>query len=145
MSLQAKLRFCVGLQHRSKTVVHGEPRVDNILFQDTSHGVEAWLIDWQNVFYGSPMFDVAYFLSGSLSVPDRRSCELELIAHHNSLISQVDPTYTFEQAQEDYISCIPFGLLFTVAAINAIPQTDHTDSLLLTLLERNVAVIRDWK
>ena len=59
------------------TLIHGEPRVDNVLFEDADAGVRAWLIDWQFSGLGSPMFDAAYFLSGALTPDDRASCEKE--------------------------------------------------------------------
>ncbi len=51
----------------TETLIHGEARVDNALFEPTTGGPVAWLIDWQFADLGSPMFDTAYFLAGSLA------------------------------------------------------------------------------
>lgn len=126
------------------TLVHGEPRVDNILFEDTSDRPRAWLIDWQFADRGSPMFDLAYFLAGSLSVEDRRKVEAELIDRHCAAIAAVDPAYTSERAYAEFRSCLPIALHFSAGAVLAVPPGEAEDRLLCTLVERNVAALRDW-
>lgn len=127
-----------------RTLVHGEPRVDNVLFEDGPQGPKAWLIDWQFADHGSPMFDLAYFLSGSLTVENRRSIDQQLVARNHAAIAAVDPAYTLEQARADFAGSLPLALYFTVGAILAMPPDEHGDKLLLTLAERNVAALRDW-
>lgn len=55
------------------TLSHGDPRVDNILFEQAGDGVRAVLIDWQVTGLRNPMYDVGYFLSGSVPVAERRA------------------------------------------------------------------------
>lgn len=126
------------------TLIHGEPRVDNVLFEDGDDGTTAWLIDWQFADRGSPMFDTAYFLAGSLKPADRKACERDLIAGHQAAIAAVDPTYTLERAQADYANALPLTLFTTVGSILAVPSTPATDQLLKTLLTRNVDALADW-
>lgn len=127
-----------------KALIHGEPRVDNVLFEDGQGGPRAWLIDWQFASRGSPMFDLAYFLSGSVSPDDRRAIEKQLIASHQAAIVEYDPTYTLGQAREEFKACLPVSLQFSVGAVLAIPSGEKEDRLLLALVERNVAALRDW-
>jgi hypothetical protein len=127
-----------------KALIHGEPRVDNVLFEDLPGGPRAWLIDWQFATRGSPMFDLAYFLSGSLTPPDRRAVEEEIIASHQAAISACDPDYSLERARREFKACLPIALHFSVGAILAIPPGEKEDRLLSTLVERNVAALVDW-
>jgi Phosphotransferase enzyme family/SnoaL-like domain len=127
-----------------QTLIHGEPRVDNILFNDTASGPQAWLIDWQFADRGSPMFDTAYFLAGSLAVADRRACERDLIAFQQREIAKVDPSYSLDTALADYADALPFALFTTVGAALAVPEGEQTDRLLMTLLERNIDALSDW-
>lgn len=127
-----------------RTLVHGEPRVDNVLFEDGQDGLKAWLIDWQFADHGSPMFDLAYFLAGSLLVEDRRTIDQQLVARSHAAISAVDPAYSLEQARAEFAGSLPLALYFTVGAVLAMPPSEHGDKLLLTLAERNVAALRDW-
>jgi len=128
-----------------RTLIHGDPRVDNVLFEHLSDGgTRACLIDWQTVRAGDPQYDVAYFLSGSLAPDDRRACERELIADHTRAIQEIDSSYTFEAALASYRSNIVSGLWLTAVAAAFIQRTDHNARLLSILVSRNVAAIRDW-
>lgn len=127
-----------------QTLIHGEPRVDNVLFEPLADGVKAWLIDWQFSGRGSPMFDTAYFLAGSLPSADRRAVEDELIAFHQGEIAKVDPAYTLELARAEYRAFLPIALYFSAGAVLAIPPGELADQLLTTLVMRNVDALRDW-
>lgn len=129
---------------QGRTLVHGEPRVDNVLFEDSPDGPKAWLIDWQFADRGSPMFDLAYFLAGSLTVEDRRSIDQGLVERHHVAIAAMDPGYSLEQARAEFAGSLPLALYFTVGAVLAMPPSEYGDLLLLTLAERNVAALRDW-
>jgi aminoglycoside phosphotransferase (APT) family kinase protein len=52
-------------------VLHGDFRLDNLLFADDA----AIALDWQATALGSPLYDLACFLGGSLSVEHRRAHE----------------------------------------------------------------------
>lgn len=127
-----------------RTLIHGEARVDNILFEDKPSGVEAWLIDWQFSDLGSPMFDTAYFLAGSLTTEDRRACERELIGLHQASLAEVAPDFSLDLALEEYADALAFALYTTVGAALAIPPGEHADKLLMTLLKRNIDALSDW-
>jgi hypothetical protein len=130
---------------RHRTFAHRDPRVDNIVFVQGADGrPSAWLIDWQCAGVDDPQFDLAYFLTGSLSVEDRRACERGLIARHARVLAEADPTYTEAAALEAYRRGIVSGLQATVGAAVAIPSTPSTDALLLALVRRNCAAVRDW-
>lgn len=129
---------------KGRTLIHGELRVDNVLFEDTDAGPVAWLIDWQFSDRGSPMFDAAYFMAGSLRSEDRKAAERGLLARHRAAIAAVDPTYTLAQAEAEYAACLPFALFTTVGAALAIPEGEHADRLLMTLISRNIDALRDW-
>jgi aminoglycoside phosphotransferase (APT) family kinase protein len=125
------------------TLIHAEPRVDNILFEDASDGPRAWLIDWQFADRGSPMFDTAYFLAGSLTLEDRRLCEETPIARHQAAIATVAPTFGPEEARRQYDQSLPFALVTTLGAATAMPAGEHENRLLATPLQRNLAALRN--
>jgi aminoglycoside phosphotransferase (APT) family kinase protein len=127
-----------------RTLIHGDPRADNILFEETPDGTRACLIDWQSLGAGDPQYDVAYFLSGSVNVDDRRACEREMVASHAQLIAQADPTYTLAGALESYRRNIVSGLWMTVIAAAYVERNEHNAALLETLVSRNAAAVRDW-
>lgn len=127
-----------------RTLIHGDPRVDNVLFETTPDGLRACLIDWQSLRFGDPQHDVAYFLSGSISPQDRRAGERDLLAEYVRVFAEVDPSYTFDQALESYRANIASGLWLTVIAAAYIERNDHNAELLVALVTRNASAVKDW-
>lgn len=123
------------------TLIHGELRVDNVLFE--ADGKRACLIDLAGMSIGDPQRDLAYFLTGSLDPADRRACERALVADHAATIRAVDPDYSDEAAWDAYRANAIAGLIYTVAAARVIPETPHNAALLTALARRNVAAITD--
>ncbi|MEH3048182.1 oxidoreductase family protein [Sphingomonas adhaesiva] len=130
--------------HGPATLIHADPRVDNVMFDRRGDAPVAHLIDWQMVSRGAPAIDLAYFLTGSLSVADRRACERALIADHAAAIATVAPDYTIERAEAAYRIAVPGGLAATIGAAAVMPDTPHNRALLVMLAQRNVAALRDW-
>jgi len=132
------------LETACPTLLHGDARVDNVLFGDKGGHPLAYLIDWQFTSVGDAMLDVAYFLTGSLSPDDRRRCERDLIARHTGYIREIDPTYTLEMALEAYRLNAVAGLQFAIIAVLAMPVGGRGDDVLIALAERTTAAVRDW-
>lgn len=123
-------------------LTHGDPRVDNIIFRDGAHGPEAIIIDWQMTGWRSPMHDVGYFLSGSVSVEDRRAGEAALLDLYAGIVG---PQYPRAAIEEDYRLQLPSGLMTTLAAYGVLPISSEVDALLIALLRRNIAAVADWR
>jgi hypothetical protein len=84
-------------------LVHGDYRLDNLLFPPDGPGVQA--VDWQSVSVGLPARDVAYFLGTGLTVADRRPHERNLIAaYHAAMLER---------------GCAAIRELGTIAAVEA--------------------------
>lgn len=67
------------LWHRGpRTVIHGDPHIGNLF--DSAGRVG--FLDWGLINASTPMRDVSYFLTMSLSVEDRRSHEVGLLRHY---------------------------------------------------------------
>ena len=60
------------------TLVHADFRADNLFFD----GTDVIAIDWQAIAHGEGMYDLAYFLGGSLPTPVRRSVERDLVERY---------------------------------------------------------------
>lgn len=134
----------VAMPSSRETLLHCDPRVDNVIFEDLPEGPRACLIDWQCIGKGDPQRDIAYFLSGSVSIEDRRACERDLLREYVALIAGTDPTYTDEIAVESYRCNLVSGLWLTVIAAAFSERNDHNARLLQVLVERNCAAIDDW-
>lgn len=116
-----------------------------MLFEQREGRTGAVLIDWQVTGLRNPMFDVGYFLSGSVSVADRREHERRLIDGYLRTFATVHPGYGEDEALADYRIQLLSGLMTTLAAIAVLPDNDAVNALILALLERNCATAVDWK
>jgi len=124
---------------------HNDARVDNFMFLDLPGGeVEAVILDWQLASYRNPLVDVAYFLTGSIDVEDRRAHEERLLRSYFERVREADASLRFEQVLSDYRRQIISGLVATVGSAVVIPPGER-DALLLALATRNCAAVLDWE
>ena len=63
-------------------VTHGDFRTDNLLIDACDGAVALAVVDWQTVGVGSPLLDVAYFLTTSLTPEDCARHEFELLDYY---------------------------------------------------------------
>lgn len=69
---------------RFRCLVHGDSHIGNTWIYE---GAPRFL-DWQTVQVGSAFHDVAYFVSGSLTVEDRRANEMRILDHYLSALAR---------------------------------------------------------
>ena len=74
------------------TLVHADFRVDNLFF-DAQGGKAGELtviaLDWQSIALGEGLYDVAYFLGGSIPTDRRRETERTLVARYGSTLREL--------------------------------------------------------
>jgi hypothetical protein len=66
------------------SLAHGDAHIGNTFIRED--GVVAFL-DWQGVCVAPWSYDVAYFITGALSVADRRAHERDLVKHYRSALA----------------------------------------------------------
>jgi hypothetical protein len=121
-------------------LVHGDYRLDNLLFGDGSCKV----VDWQTVSWGPAMGDATYFISGGLGVEDRRASEEELVRlYHDELLAQGVEEFAWEDCWDGYRRQAFHGILMTIAASMVVARTERGDDMFMTWLERNAQQILD--
>ena len=64
------------------TFVHGDYRLDNMFFD----GDGLTVVDWQNSAVANGLYDVAYFLAGSVSPEVRRVVEQEALLEYHDIV-----------------------------------------------------------
>ena len=67
------------------TVVHADFRIDNLFFD----GSTVVALDWQSIAMGEGMYDVAYFLGGSVPTERRRETERDLVASYGRTMREL--------------------------------------------------------
>ena len=120
------------------SIVHGDYRLDNLLFDPAPGGVPVTVVDWQTCTHGPPLQDVAYFIGAGLLVDARRASEEELVrGYHAGLQAQGVGDYGWDQCWRDYRRGTWSGLLMAVAASMLVERTDRGDQMFLTMAERH--------
>lgn len=133
------------LPQRRLTFTHGDPRVDNVLFDTGGGDVSAVIIDWQVTGLRNPMYDVGYFMSGSVDADDRRAHEMRLIERYVEVFGERAEGYDLPTATSDYQIQLLSGLYISLAALDVLPDNPVVNRLILALLERNCAAVIDWR
>ena len=124
-------------------VVHGDYRLDNLLFPDGDPGRVA-AVDWQTASAGPPARDVAYFLSTCLEIDDRRRHERDLVAaYHRALGDHGVDGYTVDECLDDYRMGMLHGPLIILLGRFTAGVTDRGDEMFRVMWRRSAAAIHD--
>ncbi|HEX4865136.1 MAG TPA: phosphotransferase, partial [Acidimicrobiales bacterium] len=118
------------------TVVHGDYRLDNLLFSATGDRVA--VVDWQTCTHGPGMQDIAYFIGAGLLADCRREAEEQLVArYHQGLQREGIAKYDFERCWHDYRRFTWAGLVMAVAASMLVERTERGDEMFMAMAHRH--------
>jgi hypothetical protein len=120
---------------KPQTLIHADYQLENMMFGATEEE-KFFVVDWQFVKRGCGIWDVAYFLSQSLTQEDRKATETSILHGYLRILNDYGvQNYSFDNAMYDYrLSLIHrFGAL--ISTIAAMPFTKeqirmHADVLL---------------
>ena len=134
-------RFVAGLgpwlagRPEATAVVHGDFRLDNLLFRPGDP--RPYVVDWQTAAWGAPAADVGYLLGGSLLAEDRRRHADRLLGvYHRALIDHGVAGYGLGRLTEDVRRLCFSGLLLSIGAAMLVKRTERGDELFVTSVER---------
>ena len=119
-------------------LVHGDFRLDNLLFGEPGSPRQLTVVDWQTVGWGGAMTDAAYFLGGSLLPQERRLHERELLAeYHEALLAQGVQGLSWKTCWEEYRRHTFAGVLMAILAPMLVERTERGDEMFMTMLARH--------
>ena len=125
-------------------LVHGDYRLDNMLFGEPGAPRPFAAVDWQTVGWGQVMTDASYFLGGSLTVEDRRAHEQELLReYHGALHDHGVRGFGWEECWEGYRRQAFLGVLMTVVPAMLVQRTERGDEMFLVTLARHAQQVLD--
>jgi aminoglycoside phosphotransferase (APT) family kinase protein len=90
--------ICASLAAEPWTLLHGDFRLDNILFRPNGDIV---VLDFQGLLTGRPAVDVVYFITTSLTAEHREEEERLLRTYHDALVGAGELSYSWEQLVRD--------------------------------------------
>ncbi|KAI6197675.1 hypothetical protein M3Y94_01253000 [Aphelenchoides besseyi] len=124
-------------EYNANTLAHGDTWCNNVMFRLNSDGsignkIEG-IVDWQTMFEGSALFDLARFLVFSADPEIRRAIQHQLVdlfyaeLTNNFAIHDLTPPFTLDQAHE----------LFLLAAFHQTPMLVTYYALIYEPMERS--------
>ena len=127
---------------RPQGLVHGDYRLDNMLFGRPGSLRDLTVVDWQTVTWGPAMTDVAYFLGCALPADERRAHYDELLAAYHEGLG-ADPPLTLADVREGVRRQSFFGVMMTIVSSMLVERTERGDTMFLTMLERHSGHVLD--
>ena len=129
-------------RHGPPTAVHGDFRLDNLLFRTGE--TRPVVVDWQTLAWGTCAADVAYFVGGCLTVEDRRAHEGELLVrYHEALCRRGVAGFGLGDLQASYRHETFAGVLMAIVASMVVQRTERGDLMFLTSAARHAQHVLD--
>jgi len=125
-------------------VTHGDFRTDNLLIDACDGAVALAVVDWQTVGVTSPLLDVAYFLTTSLSPEDCARHEFELLDYYLARMADYDVEIPIDVARQEFARYTLQPIVMLVAASVIVEQTERGDDMFLAMIERALIAATRW-
>jgi hypothetical protein len=125
---------------RAHGLVHGDYRLDNMLFGEPGADRPLTVVDWQTVAWGPAMTDVAYFLGCAL--PDqlrREHYEALLSAYHDALGEVIG----LDEVRDGVRRQSFFGVMMAIVSSMLVERTDRGDEMFMVMLRRHCQHVLD--
>jgi aminoglycoside/choline kinase family phosphotransferase len=124
-------------ESQPRTMAHGDFRADNLMFDDSATGRDhVGILDWQIVSESPGVGDIAYLLTQSMLVEDRRTHERELLAiWYESLCAALGGPpagYPLADAWDGYRSATGFFTVYPVVAGGGMDPSNERGLQLVT-------------
>jgi hypothetical protein len=135
-------RVAEALSRPPMTLTHGDLRLDNVFF-DQAAGVR--LCDWQLSGRSRGARDVAYFVTQSLTVDERRAHEQALVAlYADRLSAQGVQGYGVDDVWADVQAGTLLGFAYAIVALGGLDQHDARSAALpRAMLRRSAQAMAD--
>jgi hypothetical protein len=125
-------------------VVHGDFRLDNMLFGTAPGAAPISILDWQACRLGPPLLDHSIFLGSCMRSEDRRTHERDLLrGYHQGLLDAGVRDFTFEDCLESYRISSLYPFLLTVSMSMVLAHTDRDREMWTQLLRGSAELVHD--
>lgn len=134
LMLTSKLPLCV---------VHGDFRLDNMLFERSETSSAVTVLDWQTTGFGRGPTDVAYGIGSGLLLDDRRGAEASLVERYFNGLAAAGIDCSFDDVMHDYRVGTVSGLGMAVIASQVVTATERGDEMFAVMAERHAQQMID--
>src|ERR1700730_14072383 len=127
---------------RIQGLVHGDYRLDNMLFGTAGADRALTVVDWQTVSWGPAFTDLSYFLGCALRAQDRRDHYDDFLrAYHAALGPKA--LVSLADVAEGVRRQSFFGVMMAIVSSMLVERTARGDRMFMTVLQRNCDHVLD--
>lgn len=123
-------------------LVHGDYRLDNMLFGAAGAERPLTVVDWQTVTRGPALTDVAYFIGCALSDEVRRTHYDALLGAYHRALGDASPL-SLDDVRAGVRRQSFFGVMMAIVSSMLVAQTERGDEMFMTMLARHCAHVLD--
>lgn len=139
----ARAQRWVARRPADRTLVHGDYRLDNLLFRDGPAGCSVTAVDWQTLSIGCGGQDLAYLLGNGCEPAQRRASEGRMLEAYRRALAGLGVERSAEAIRADYVYGAFQGPVVTVLGALAVGRTERGDAMFMAMARRSAAQIRD--
>jgi phosphotransferase family enzyme len=123
-------------------LVHGDYRLDNMLFGEDGADRALTVVDWQTVSWGPALTDVAYFLGCALPVAQRREHGDTLLRAYHDALGEGSPL-TMADVRDGVRRASFFGVVMSIVSPMLVERTERGDRMFMTMIARHCSHVLD--
>lgn len=138
--LNAASALWFGREGGPQSVVHGDFRLDNLLFDIRGGAEPIAVLDWQTVSIGNPLTDIGYFLGTGIGDALRRAHEHELLNLYCAEMTRRGVPLDIEQIWDDYVLGALHGISTAVFSAAYVERTPRGDDNFLSMARGGCAL-----
>ncbi len=131
-----------GEPDRIQGLVHGDYRLDNMLFGTAGADRALTVVDWQTVSWGPALTDLSYFLGCALPTQDRREHYDALLRAYHEALGPAAPI-TLADVAEGVRRQSFFGVMMAIVSSMLVERTERGDRMFMTMLQRHCDHVLD--
>lgn len=133
----------IGSDREPCTLLHGDYRLENMLFGTGPEAPPLTTVDWQTPSIGPGPSDAAYFLGAGLSIEDRRTHERDLLEIYRRGLAAEGVDLGADECWGIYRVNTFTGLHMAVVASVLVGRDPRSDEMFLAMAERHAAHVED--
>lgn len=138
--------LCAGIEHwyarenPVKCLIHGDFRLDNMLFDIKSGAEPIAVLDWQTVAIGNALTDIGYFMGTGIGNDLRRAHENELLDLYCAEMTARGVPLSRAAVWDDYVLGSLHGVTTAVFSAAYVERTDRGDANFLSMARGGCAL-----
>jgi thiamine kinase-like enzyme len=141
-ALAANVATYLDWQSSAASVVHGDFRLDNLLF--APDGQSLYVVDWQTAGFGCPFADLAYLIGTSIPDPAERAAhEADLFERYLGALAAQGVEADREAGWRDYRVYALSGVMMAIFASMNVERTERGDEMFAVMAERPARQVLD--